>query len=623
MIFWGKETWRRCTSAAGTCAGAVPLVSLALCFSVITASAAGAVTEPAEEFAFTELYEGWVGELAVGPEGNMWFLQASGYPDGIPGWLERMEPNGTVTGTFDTGRSHEPVDLTAGTDGNVWFTTRAEYFQLGTIGRITPLGQIEEWMIPNLEESYLGGGRAIAAGADGSLWFTVSTPNVEGKAIIGRVTPMGNITEYPVPSGGEGLPVVSEPVGIALGADGNMWFTDDGHDREGHNLIGRITPTGSLSEFPIPTVGADPVAIALGSDGNMWFTEPGASKVARITPAGQITEFSAPSVGGGLNGLVRGSDGNMWFSGAVGVNWVNPEGVVRTLPATVVGNGGHSLAAGVEGDIWFIGEASTNGYGITADGYVGRFRPPKPPTPLTAPTLTGEPTAGHLLSVSPGSWSQEPAEITYQWQRCESNGSGCTNISGASTQTYFMSVADVGHRLRVVVTASDIAGSEAATSATSEPVSGPSAAPVPTQSETPSPAAQALAIDMTWRFAWTTASTAVRQLAAQGVPVGTRVEIACRGRGCPFAHIDFTASTTVRACPRHGCLQPPILSSGELTLTRLLARRGLHPSDQLVVRFTTPGALGRVFTFSIRRNQAPLTRTSCIAAGSTSHEAGC
>jgi hypothetical protein len=405
-----------------------------------------------------------------------------------------------------------------------------------------------------------------------------------------------------------------------------MWFTDDGHDREGHNLIGRITPGGSVSEFPISTQGADPVAIALGSEGNMWFTEPGVSKVGRITAAGQITEFSVPGVGTGLNGIIRGSDGNMWFSGGAqaGINWVDPEGVVRTLPPAIVGNGGYSLAPGAEGDIWFI-EGGTSGadWWLPVESYIGRFPPPKPPTNVAVPTLAGEPIAGHLMSASSGSWSQESAEITYQWQRCESDGDGCSNIAGATTQTYFMSEADAAHRLRAAVTATDFAGSDTATSALSEPVAGPPSSPLATHGEVPSPTAQVLPINMTWRFAWTATSTTVRQLAAQGVPAGTKVEITCRGRGCPLAHIGFTASTATHACRHTGCPRLPALSGGELTLTRLLAGRGLRPSDQLDVRFTAAGELGRVFAFSIQRNRAPVTRTTCVTAGSGKLATGC
>src|SRR3954466_14477917 len=41
------------------------------------------------------------------------------------------------------------------------------------------------------------------------------------------------------------------------------------------------------------TPGAGPADIALGPDGNLWFTESNApGRIGRITPAGQVTEFA-------------------------------------------------------------------------------------------------------------------------------------------------------------------------------------------------------------------------------------------------------------------------------------------------------------------------------------------
>jgi len=72
------------------------------------------------------------------------------------------------------------------------------------------------------------------------------------------------------------------PVGITAGPDGNLWFaaTDV-------NMIGRITPAGSFTEFPLPTTcgssnGCGPYAITAGPDGNLWFTE-AANDIGRIT----------------------------------------------------------------------------------------------------------------------------------------------------------------------------------------------------------------------------------------------------------------------------------------------------------------------------------------------------
>ena len=57
--------------------------------------------------------------------------------------------------------------------------------------------------------------------------------------------------------------------------------------------------------------------------------------------------------------------------------------------------------------------------------------------------------------------------FSYQWSRCNTNGSGCASISGATGQSYGIGQADLGMALRVNVTATNATGSTKATSAAS------------------------------------------------------------------------------------------------------------------------------------------------------------
>src|SRR5688572_7121457 len=80
------------------------------------------------------------------------------------------------------------------------------------------------------------------------------------------------VTEFVIPSG-------IGPGDITVGPDGNLWFV-----LQESNQIGRITPAGVVTEFPIPTAESLPQSIALGVDGNLWFTEAKAGQIGRITP---------------------------------------------------------------------------------------------------------------------------------------------------------------------------------------------------------------------------------------------------------------------------------------------------------------------------------------------------
>src|SRR5579871_4729251 len=88
------------------------------------------------------------------------------------------------------------------------------------------------------------------------------------------------INEYRLPSG------QSNPTGIAVGADGNLWITETGS-----NKSAKITTSGHITEYRIPTSDSQPDAITAGPDGNIWFTELSGNKIGQITVDGTIHEY--------------------------------------------------------------------------------------------------------------------------------------------------------------------------------------------------------------------------------------------------------------------------------------------------------------------------------------------
>jgi hypothetical protein len=90
---------------------------------------------------------------------------------------------------------------------------------------------------------------------------------------------------------------------------------------------------------------------------------------------------------------------------------------------------------------------------------------PPPPANTTPPTVTGTPRLGATLTASTGSWSGAPTGFTFQWERCDAQVSACTAIDGAIAEEYFLTPADLGSRVRVVVAASNAGGTVSAASA--------------------------------------------------------------------------------------------------------------------------------------------------------------
>ena len=93
-----------------------------------------------------------------------------------------------------------------------------------------------------------------------------------------------------------------------------------------------------------------------------------------------------------------------------------------------------------------------------------------PPASTAAPTVSGIPTERQVLIAGPGTWSgTAPIGFTYSWQRC--TGPSCADIIGAIGSTYKLVSADVGVTVRVIVQATNSAGSATANSAQSGVIS--------------------------------------------------------------------------------------------------------------------------------------------------------
>ena len=237
--------------------------------------------------------------------------------------------------------------ITAGADGNMWFTESGA----NMIGRISLNGPAVEFSVPT-PNAGLG---PITQGPDGNVWF-----GEIGK--IGKITPAGNITEYAVPASG--------PYGLASGPDGNVWFTG----RSSIGTVGKIDPDGTITEYSLPNNCCIPASITAGPDGNLWFTEEGGcylGKIGKITPAGAIIEFDIPSAQTGclsLGSIRPGPDGNLWFVDISRNIWrITTEGKLTAYAA----NPAADLIQGPDGRLWFTQLVNTDRLGsITVNGIV-------------------------------------------------------------------------------------------------------------------------------------------------------------------------------------------------------------------------------------------------------------
>jgi hypothetical protein len=103
---------------------------------------------------------------------------------------------------------------------------------------------------------------------------------------------------------------------------------------------------------------------------------------------------------------------------------------------------------------------------VCASSAVGVADAAGAPVNGSSPSIGGTAQDGQMLKAAKGSWSgQKPIDYAYQWVRCDAAGGECEDIAAATKPALRATHEDVGHALRVIVTATDATGSFAATSA--------------------------------------------------------------------------------------------------------------------------------------------------------------
>lgn len=244
----------------------------------------------------------------------------------------------------------------------------------------TPALAIDEWTLPNPSSGPAG----ITTGPDGALWFTEETPGPTspggpGGNRIGRITTSGAITEYPIPT------TSAQPAEIVAGPDNALWFTEFGKSQ-----IGRLDPaTGNITEYPVE-LGSGPDGITVGPDGALWFTEYQFSKIGRMTTDGSVTHvFATPTPNSGPSGITPGPDGRLWFTEALG----NKIGAFNPSNPTTGGVSEYPTGADPSGITSSFGALWYTASGLGADGNkIGRISTTGVIQEFTVPTASSDPS---------------------------------------------------------------------------------------------------------------------------------------------------------------------------------------------------------------------------------------
>ena len=197
---------------------------------------------------------------------------------------------------------------------------------------------------------------AIAAGPDGSVWFTIDMGDA-----VGRLRD-GHIDFLPT-----GIKAV-EPVGLGAAPDGSVWFTDNAA-----HAISRVAMSGEVTRIPLDTPSVRLGRLAVAADGAVWFAEETGYSVSEIRD-GRLIRHLYDSPRGGPYGVAVGPDGTAWASLQSGdqILRIGTDGAVKAFDLPHAASVPSDVAIGPDGAVWFL-EYRANAIGRLVDGAIREF----------------------------------------------------------------------------------------------------------------------------------------------------------------------------------------------------------------------------------------------------------
>lgn len=201
------------------------------------------------------------------------------------------------------------TSLAEGSDGNVWFTARNASNPLADAqaGRYTiTTAAVDHYPLPNADASP----NLMTQGPDGSQWFFE-----QNRTRFVRLSTTGMLTEFNA---------TFQVSTLTKGPDGNVWFITT----ESPQRIGKITPSGTITAYTVPSDNFDPLTLTAGPSGRMYVYAMGPvpqGSLASIATDGTgyattpLTNFQTGSIG---KVMYYGKDGNFYVAVPTATNYI-------------------------------------------------------------------------------------------------------------------------------------------------------------------------------------------------------------------------------------------------------------------------------------------------------------
>lgn len=376
-----------------------------------TTDQVGAQDGDIETATFTEL-----NGITIDSSGNLYVTDGGFVPGSIlsntaniSASVRKITPDGTVTtlagtggGSFDAvlgfadgagaqARFRYPQGIAIDSAGNLYVADRGNH-AIRRISQVTAADGTTQATVstvagtpnePGSADGIIANARfvapsGIAAGADGNLYVTDQTHHTIRKIVPGNnVTTLAGAAPRTGSADGTGSAALfNGPLGIARDASGNLYVADSGN-----HTIRRIAPNGAVTTVAGAagqtgsTDGSGSAArfnlprdVATDPTGNVFISDDFTNNlIRRLTPAGAVTTFVSQLVE--PQGVAVDRNGNVYVAdrGADLVRKITPQGVMSVF-ASGLGLP-QDVAVDVAGNVYVI-ESSTVIRRITPDGVV-------------------------------------------------------------------------------------------------------------------------------------------------------------------------------------------------------------------------------------------------------------
>ena len=203
--------------------------------------------------------------------------------------------------------------------------------------RLAPPSTAQVTEYPMLEKNDIPA--AIAAGNDGSIWFTIDFSSAIGVFRNGKIERIDKGTRN------------MDPIGIAVDQANNAWYVD-----APALSIGRIGPNNEIKTFPLGTPVARLQRLTVAPDGAVWFAEGSAYSVTRLKD-NVLERYQLQSARGTPYGVAIAPDGKAWatLQQAGQIVRIDPkDGKTDWFWVPTPASAPTDITVDAKGDVWFL-----------------------------------------------------------------------------------------------------------------------------------------------------------------------------------------------------------------------------------------------------------------------------